>query len=375
MQLHRSLRSARGRAALRLLALTVVLLSLGCATTSRTDDPAAPTRDRPELAMRALEAVAVEPEDVYIRVVDVGPGLCTITRAPGPRFMIYDIGHWNGRECHQAAEELVTTGEVDLLILSHSDSDHLGDGKRILDDFRVKQIWRTGFRRDDTQTWKKLNAAIAREVRDEGATVINLATVDLVPGTQIELGPATVTLVAGWHEWPFPGPTSSERRNAISIVARLDYNGSSVLYTGDTVGRRLKDGDSACKDAEKIMVDRHEAGETSLEADVIVAPHHGGNNGSSACFIEAVSPTHVVFSAGHDHQHPTAGAAERYRAAGVSTDNIYRTDRSDDEPGDFEWKEGSVSGCRDGRGDDDVEIALREDGTVELDYRNSDGDC
>ena len=30
--------------------------------------------------------------DLYIRVVDVGAGLCTITRAPGPTFMVYDAG-------------------------------------------------------------------------------------------------------------------------------------------------------------------------------------------------------------------------------------------------------------------------------------------
>jgi hypothetical protein len=64
--------------------------------------------------------------------------------------------------------------------------------------------------------------------------------------------------------------------------------------TADTVGRRLGDDDTACKDAEKVMVDRHNAGQAPLASDVLVAPHHGGNNGSSACFIQAVAPQFVV---------------------------------------------------------------------------------
>lgn len=55
------------------------------------------------------------------------------------------------------------------------------------------------------------------------------------------------------------------------------------------------------------MVDRSEV--IKIDSDVIVAPHHGANNGSSEKFIEKVSPEFVIFGAGHDHQHPTAAAA------------------------------------------------------------------
>ncbi len=110
------------------------------------------------------------------------------------------------------------------------------------------------------------------------------------------------------------------------------------------------------------MVDRHDAGEVSLESDVMIAPHHGGNNGSAACFIDRVDPEFVIFSAGHQYQHPTKAAAEWYE--NVDEDKIFRTDRGDDESGSFEWKKGKVSGCKDKKGDDDVEIVLKANGTV-----------
>jgi hypothetical protein len=181
-----------------------------------------------------------------------------------------------------------------------------------------------------------------------------------------------VTLVAGWGEWTKPGPDASERRNAVSVVVRLEYRGGSVLFTGDTVGRRRDDHDSVCKDAERRMVDN--AANVPIASDVLLGPHHGGNNASATCFIREVDPTFVIFSAGHDHEHPRALAANRYLALGVPLANIFRTDRGDDEGGD-EWDHGRVSGCSDGRSDDDVDVVLRADGSVEVEYRQASGGC
>ena len=266
---------------------------------------------------------------------------------------------------HRRREGWLIAGDIDLMIISHSDADHLGDGKRILEEKRVKQTILAGEPRD-TGSFKDLMDALGKEVK-EGGSVHNLQSVDLIPGSTIHLGEATVTLMAGWPRWTESGPTDSERRNAISVVVRLEYRGRSVLFTGDTVGRRLSDPDDACKDAEKVMVDR--AGELPLRADVLIASHHGGNNGSATCFIEAIQPQFVVFSAGHDHQHPTHDAATRFLThASLEPKQLFRTDFGDDEDGTFEWKAGSIEGCSYPAGDDDVEIALRANGSVDVDY-------
>jgi beta-lactamase superfamily II metal-dependent hydrolase len=284
--------------------------------------------------------------------------------------MVYDAGHWQGQHCIKAVRELVTTDTIELMVISHSDADHLGDGARILNEKRVRQVILAGEPRD-TGSWDSLIKALAEEIKD-GASVLNLQSVPLTPGTTLPLGEATVTLVAGWGQWTDPGPTESERRNAISVVIRLAYRGRSVLFTGDTVGRRLDDDDTACKDAEQVMVNRHTAGTVLLTSDVLVASHHGANNGSATCFIEAIDPDFAIFSAGHDHQHPTAAAANRFLAHGLAVDHLFRTDFGDDEPGTsagtFEWKVNSIQDCQDPAGDDDVEIALRGSSVVDVDY-------
>ena len=72
-----------------------------------------------------------------------------------------------------------------------------------------------------TVSWRYLVDALADEVK-EGGSVLNLQSVPLVPGATVPLGEAVVTLVAGWPRWDGPGPTLSERLNAISIVVRLE---------------------------------------------------------------------------------------------------------------------------------------------------------
>lgn len=320
-------------------------------------------------------ALALEPgsDDVLVRVFDSGSGTCTVTMVPGGHYMVYDTGHWQGSVCADAIREFVIGDTIDLLVFSHPDSDHIGQGDDILAAFDVRQILHTGVERPDTPTWVDTNNAILNEVQ-AGASVLNLRTAIMPPGTVIPLGGATLTFIAGWHEWPGPGLSAAERRNVVSIVLRLEYHGRSVLFAGDTVGRHIGQDDAVCDHAEAIMVQR--AVDVPIKSDVLLAPHHGADNGSSKCFIAAVMPKFVVFSAGHSHHHPTAAAAQRYLnpPASVPTAHMFRTDLGDDE-GSEEWAEGRIAGCSDGMRDDDVDILLTGAGTVEVAYRTPPTGC
>ncbi len=351
-----------------LLVITAILLG-ACAT-----QPMGPGMSpKAEYAKRFADPGVSLPANVVggppnavanVRVVDVGAGLCNVIAVDGGHYALYDAG-WSGDRCLDAAIEMAGDDGLEYVFISHSDADHLGDLADILKKLEVDVIYRAGMRRD-TRTWKRGNSRVGTEARYD-ASVINLQTIGLEPGTVLEFGDATLTLVAGWPEWTETNLSQSELRNAISLVVRLEIDGASVLFTGDTVGRRKNDAASACKDAEKAMVDN--AGNVSLEADVIIAPHHGANNGSARCFIEAVDPEFVIFSAGHKHDHPSDAAAQRYLAHGVEQSKMFRTDLGDAEGG-FEWPEGSISGCRDPVGDDDVDIWLLDDGDVVVEYRD-----
>src|SRR5258706_233371 len=166
----------------------------------------------------------------------------------------------------------------------------------------------------------------------------------------------------------------AQHNNALSGVLHSEFGGHSVLLTGDTVGRLKTDPDTACAYAERIMSER--AHDWPIASDVLIGQHHGGNNASSNCFIRAVHPTWVVFSAGHKgYRHPTQVAADRFLANGVDKDHMLRTDRGDDE-GPGEWVYGDIKGCVDQPGDDDVEIWLPDDGApLKVQYRQPAKPC
>ena len=323
------------------------------------------------LALATLQAgvLSAQQDSVYIRIVDVGPGLCTITQAPpNDTWMVFDAGHYFGTNCLEAAEDLIDQDDVDLMVISHTDSDHLGDADDILDNFDVGQLIHTGFDRPSVGTNLGNFLTAATTAAGAGTSVRALSTEPISPGETVALGDGVVTLLGGWSTFPIDElPDQGERNNVVSIVARLDYDGRSILYGGDAVGRHIDDPANRCAFGEMVMVVNHLNGIASLDSDVLIAPHHGADNGSSRCFINAVTPEWVVFSAGSSYEHPREATAERYIAAGVDIDHMLRTDRGDDEGGD-EWSDGAEPGCNDPRDDDDIEIIIREGGELIVRY-------
>lgn len=320
---------------------------------------------------RPVDALDPEPDAVFMRVVDTGAGLCCVILLPGNHAIIYDAGQFQNpgeAAADLAIRQLLPVGrDLDLLVLSHSDADHLGNVPQICENYRVRRVIRDRMERT-TDTWKAARDAVEAERDTHGCIDTRLGAVNFPHGGTFRFGDAFVTMVAGWGEPPDEwGLTdTAERFNSVSVVIRIAYKGKSILLTGDTVGRHRDDPAEVCIAAERAMVDAAQA--IRIDADVLVAPHHGADNGSSTDFIRAVNPRFVIFSAGHDHEHPRAVTAGRYLAAGIPTTRMFRTDLGDDEGG-AEWAFGRLSGNVDRPGDDDVDVLIRADGTLLVEYR------
>lgn len=321
---------------------------------------------------QSVAAIDPDPDALFVRVIDCGAGLACVVKMPGANgddyYMIYDTGHWNtDNKVLEAVQEIIPDGEeIDLLVLSHSDSDHLGACDEILDAYRVHRVLRTGLKRS-TSTWKDADEAIKLERANEGCIDINLSYFEYPSGATYRFGDTFVTMVCGFGSPPSDWDlnSTSEKRNAVSIVIRLLFEGKSILFTGDAVGRHIGDPSDALIATEKFMIEMSPVVE--IDSDVLIAPHHGADNGSSTAFIEAVSPEFVVFSAGHAHEHPRMSAAQRYLDAGIDINNILRTDRGDNE-GSKEWPHGSrLQGKI--RNNDDIDIQIKSDGSLVVSYR------
>ncbi len=313
------------------------------------------------------------PQDVFVRVVDTGPALCCVVKMPGPKYMIYDAGNYTGggSPTFDKVEEIIPLdSDVELLVLSHSDADHLGAVDEICDAYHVKRVLRSGYQRS-TDTWDDANSAIRLEKDNENCIDINLRYFEYPMGATYRYGDVFVTMVCGFGRSPAGwGLSGAKERNGGSIVIRLLYKGKSILFCGDAVGRYEGRPNNECIATEKFMVEN--AGVITIDSDVIIAPHHGADNASSTKFIQAVTPKCVIFSAGHRYQHPTTAAAQRYLNNWVLLANMFRTDLGDDERdhGSYEWVYGRVNGHKDEAGDDDVDILIKQNGSIAVEYRN-----
>ena len=88
------------------------------------------------LFVAPARALTIEPNAVFVRVIDVGPGLAIVVRMPGDFYMVYDAGHWagGGSAAFEGVKSVVPEDEeIDLMVLSHSDADHLAAVDEILD--------------------------------------------------------------------------------------------------------------------------------------------------------------------------------------------------------------------------------------------------
>lgn len=313
--------------------------------------------------------------DVEMRVIDTGPGLATITRFDDGQIMVFDTGHWYYDD-HVMKEIGLFMGkdkkDIALLVASVTDSDHIGATDDLFNTYQINKVIRTGYERDSA-IWKAHNEAINKAEKAGLTHDIDLSEVNLAHGTSYLFGEARVTLLSGFYHAPSVwGLVGSQYRNANSIVMRIDYKGKSILLAGDAMGREALVGDEIPPaDAPAIATERYlidNSGIRPIAADVLIAPHHGSDEGNSTEFIKAVAPRWVVFPAGHAQGYPKNSTALRFKSLGYTDDCLLRTDLGDSESDKGEWAFGRSKNHTDKIGINPISIVLPENGDAIVNY-------
>ena len=181
---------------------------------------------------------------------------------------------------------------LDLIVLTHPDSDHITGLVPVLERYQVDMII---FREMDVTSevydyWLQL-------LGTEGATVYQGEA-----GLRLMLDEGLEMIVL------HPGTRLLEDANNNSIVTLLTYGQVSVLLPGDI---------------EAEVEHRLVAEGVPLESTVLKAAHHGSCSSTTQEFLDAVNPEVVVISVGADNRfgHPCAEVLERLERLPV-----YRTD-------------------------------------------------
>ncbi|MBI5744724.1 MAG: MBL fold metallo-hydrolase [Elusimicrobia bacterium] len=192
---------------------------------------------------------------------------------------------------------------IDNVVLTHPHSDHYTGLKYVFSNLTVDNFYDT--RLDNSGA--TADDAIRAQVSGIGINTIYPAAGDTLNWST----PAEVKVFNACSE---PQSSSkSEVANNCSIVLRLAYSGSSILFMGD-----VQNG------AEAALVARYG---DALRSDVLKVGHHGSKYSSTDAFLAAVKPAKAYIEVGkNNYGHPTQDALSRLVAAGAS---IYRSDLND----------------------------------------------
>jgi competence protein ComEC len=232
---------------------------------------------------------------LYVHYIDVGQGDSIYIKTPAGADVLIDGGNNDKGDDVVAYLQQQHVDDIEVMIATHPDVDHIGGLDTVLKSFKVEQVYAPKVSHT-TQTYLDfLNA-----VKNEGLTIQTAQK-----GTTLDLNGVSAIFVGPVKSY------STDDTNDWSAVLKLTYGKRSFLFTGDVETT-----------AESDMI----ASKQNLRADVIKIGHHGAKTSTSEAFLNAVKPTYAVISVGKENTygHPTAEVINRLKIHKI---NIFRTDQ------------------------------------------------
>lgn len=170
----------------------------------------------------------------------------------------------NGEEICKKLEEKGIK-ELEYLILTHPDKDHIGGADSIIDQIPVKNLLETNLEIDSEDYGEYQNTA-----KEKGIVPFSVKeqldfTLD---GADFSIYPPLKSLYIGENDY--------------SLVIKLEYGSTSFLFAGD---------------AEKIRIKELMTQIPDLESTLLKVPHHGLLEDNSGLFFQKVKPFYAVITA------------------------------------------------------------------------------
>ena len=209
-----------------------------------------------------------------LTVLDVGQAQAIVIETQN-HLVLYDLGgKWGDKMdgTKLAIQPYLTAqgwSKVDRLIVSHSDMDHAGGLIRLLNNFPVTKAL--------SGQPTVLNLRVEQALKREGIFLLCQA------GQSWVFDGVLFEILSPKPEWIGSELTSD---NDLSCVLKVQTGGDKILITGDLSQK-----------GEALLLETY--GAEALQADLLVAGHHGSQSSSSKAFLQAVSPTKIVFSSGY----------------------------------------------------------------------------
>jgi len=243
-------------------------------------------------------AVVQERPPAQARLIawDVGQGAAASLVLPDGRVMVVDApgrggSRFNGGTIVAAGLRASGFTHVDVLVVTHAQSDHMGGMMRLMDQVNhVGQLWLADV--PDVKRHPDIQRLIQR-VRMQGGAVHWLKQ-----GDNIRFGSVQGTLL-----WPPAGYHPVNPNNASLVLSLQLENGKRLLFPGDIEA-----------EGESRMLAH---GLTPY--DLMLMPHHGSTTSSTLAFVHAAMPGVVIAQTGYANRYgfPKSQVVRRYEQTGA----------------------------------------------------------
>ncbi len=232
----------------------------------------------------------------YVMFIDVGQGDSAIINVNGKVTLIdtgglvmYDDTEYTYKIVkNKLLPYLKANGirQIDNLIISHGDADHMKEAYYLVDNFKVDTVI--------------FNVGEYNELEQE--------LVKLLDKKNVKYQRPTEYLNIGKYKLQFLNTRIYDNENDNSSVIYFNYNNIKMLFMGD-----------AGTDKEDDILDKYDIS----DIDILKVGHHGSDTSSGVNFIDKIKPKYSVISVGKNNRygHPKDETLEV-----LANSKIYRTD-------------------------------------------------
>lgn len=249
---------------------------------------------------------------LQVHAINVGQGDCTLIKFPNNETMLIDAGRSGEGERVVAYLKNYFKNEglnkINYLVLTHSDSDHIGGAIDVLQNIEVDTVYRPNIYTQeeadeltdgsqvyvvDTQTYNTIIDLIEQK---DCNVVVSQA------GESMNLGGARVEFLS-------PNEEYYSDSNSFSAVIMITYQTKKFLFMGD-----------AGVDIENVLIEEYGS---YLDADVLKVGHHGSATSSSDAFLEIVSPSYSLMYISSNKDFPDTSVVNKLRELGSKIYSTY----------------------------------------------------
>lgn len=288
--------------------------------------------------------------ELVVHMINVGQGDCIYIKFPDGKDMVIDSGSttkpYDGFDKDVVLDYLQQRidGNIEYLMLTHADTDHVSYLDDIVNEFQVDNIYmpnilatpnvdglpaavkaqfnaitddkKAFFTDEDTISTRQYAAFFAAALTEPDCNIfINMDDDESTNNIVIRDD-------ANTYEFKFYCPTkqyyastklnSPGTRNAVSPVGILTYNNKRIMFTGDS------------NDINEPIVERRTG---KVDCDVLKVGHHGSETSTENDFLDNYTFEYALISCQYNtsYYHPRQATLDRLKARDIE---VYRTDNN-----------------------------------------------